>query len=570
MRNRATLKANEQSRKFRSMGFETMFRALAAPALVGVALAGQVAAQEPPPPPAAAAPILPAPLSPEAAAFRQAMQSGLAGKDARLAQAAETFYGSRDWQPYWSEPGSGRAAALAAALDRSGAQGLPRFETKDIVEAPAGSGAAAPEIAAIRAYVNYATDLQSGVVAPASVDPEIARRPVRPAPELLLARLGADPVEITLAELEPRDPDYAQLVAEKAALEALVRADAWGATVPGGPTLHEGESGPRIADLRARLGRMGYAAAAGPEGDARFDTSLAAAVRRFQSDHGLNDDGVAGARTIDAVNAAPELRLSQVLVNLERIRWMQRDPSERALRVNIPDFTVVLDDNGTAVWTSRVVVGETPETRTAEFDDTMTHMVVNPTWHIPDSIAIRTYLPKAQRDPGVFARNNIRLFTRAGTEINPRLVDFTQYTPDNFPFRIKQKPNDDNALGQVKFMFPNEFSIYMHDTSHRELFARDARAFSNGCIRLEKPVELAHVLLTGQVPDPAASYAAWREARKERTITFDRPIPVHIEYRTAFADETGTIRFRGDIYGRDAKVFRALEAAGVTVPAAQG
>ena len=149
-------------------------------------------------------------------------------------------------------------------------------------------------------------------------------------------------------------------------------------------------------------------------------------------------------------------------------------------------------------------------------------------------------------------------------------MDFTQYTPENFPFRIKQKPNDDNALGQVKFMFPNDFSIYMHDTPHRELFALDARAFSNGCIRLEKPVELAHILLAGQVDDPVAAYAAWREAKTERTVQLAHPIMVHIEYRTAFGTPDGRIHYRSDIYGRDAEVFQALEAAGVAMPAAQG
>jgi murein L,D-transpeptidase YcbB/YkuD len=197
-------------------------------------------------------------------------------------------------------------------------------------------------------------------------------------------------------------------------------------------------------------------------------------------------------------------------------------------------------------------------------------MVVNPTWHIPDSIAIRDYLPKLQRDPMVLKRQNIRLLTRGGTEINPKLVDFTQYTPENFPFRIKQRPNDDNALGQVKFMFPNEHSVYMHDTPHKELFPRDVRAFSNGCIRLEKPVELAEILLTGQVSDPSASYQGIVATKKERRVNLDRSIPVHIVYRSVWFDEGGEVRYRADVYGRDAQVLEALEAAGVTLPAVQG
>jgi murein L,D-transpeptidase YcbB/YkuD len=216
-----------------------------------------------------------------------------------------------------------------------------------------------------------------------------------------------------------------------------------------------------------------------------------------------------------------------------------------------------------------VVVGKAQVTETPEFSGVVTYMVVNPTWHIPDSIAIRDYLPKLQRDPMVLKRQNIRLLTRGGTEINPKLVDFTQYTPENFPFRIKQRPNDDNALGRVKFMFPNEHSVYMHDTPHRELFARDARAFSNGCIRLEKPVELAGILLAGQVSDPAAAFDGWVAAKKERHVDLARSIPVHIVYRTVWFDD-GAVRYRADVYGRDARVFEALEAEGVTLAAAQG
>jgi murein L,D-transpeptidase YcbB/YkuD len=337
-----------------------------------------------------------------------------------------------------------------------------------------------------------------------------------------------------------------------------------------GPTLHVFESGPRIGDLRARLARLGYDA---PADDAEiaevFDPGLERAVKTFQRDHGLIDDGVVGARTLAAVNAPVETRLAQVMVNLERLRWMDA-PAPRRIVVNIPDYTATLYEGGETVWRSRVVVGKVEVTETPEFSGVMRYIVVNPTWHIPDSIAVRDFLPQLQRDSGVLARQNIRLLTRGGTEINPKLVDFTQYTPENFPFRIKQRPNDDNALGEVKFMFPNEFSVYMHDTPHRELFARDERAFSNGCIRLEKPVELAHVLLAGQVSDPEAAYADLRAGGRERRVDLERPIPVTITYRTVWFDAEGAARYRADVYGRDAAVFRALEASGATLPAAQG
>ena len=350
----------------------------------------------------------------------------------------------------------------------------------------------------------------------------------------------------------------------------MSQGESWGPAVPDGPTLHPGETSPRVADLRTRLARLGYVVPDSELAGTAFDDLLADSVRHFQRDYGLNDDGVVGAMTLAAINAPVETRLAQVAVNLERVRWMSGDPDARALVVNIPDFRVTLYDGGQPTWTSKVVVGKTHVTETPEFDGVMSTMVVNPTWHIPDSIAIRDYLPQLQKDPMVLKRQNIRLLTRGGTEIDPRLVDFAQYTPESFPFRIKQRPSDDNALGEVKFLFPNEHSVYMHDTPHKELFPRDVRAFSNGCIRLEKPVELAHIVLTGQVPDPDARYAELRASGKERGITLDRPIPVHIVYRTVTFDENGAARYRPDVYGRDAQVFEALEAAGVTLPAAQG
>lgn len=514
------------------------------------------------------------PLSSSAEAFRRDLDAETASLAAPTKRAIDGFYAARGYDPFWTEAGTDRAAALVAAIADSPAQGLPAlgYDLPGIEAALASdqpSDRAGAEIAVTLAYLAYAGDLAGGVVRPRDIDPDIDLLPKRPAPAALLALLETASVPQVLQGLEPKGPEYRALIAEKSRLEGLIASDAWGEVVPEGPTLHAGESGPRVADLRARLGRMGYAAPAGPGGDATFDGNLEAALQAFQRDNGLNADGAAGARTLAAINAGPEKRLSQVVVNLERLRWQDGDPGERYFRVNIPDFTVILRDQGATIWQSRVVVGE-DKTRTAEFTDVMTYMVVNPTWHIPDSIAVRSYLPKLKRDPTVLQRQNIRLLTRGGTEINPALVDFTQYTPENFPFHIKQRPDTDNALGKVKFIFPNSHSIYMHDTPHRELFARDGRAFSNGCIRLEKPVELAEVLLADQVSDPVATFDGWLAAKTERQVNLDRPIPVHIEYRTVFVDDAGVVRYRGDIYGRDAAVFRALQAAGVALPAAEG
>jgi murein L,D-transpeptidase YcbB/YkuD len=516
-------------------------------------------------------PVVAPGLDPAAAAFRGGLGRALLGAPEAERAAIDGFFAARGYAPFWTEPGSPRAEALVAALLAAGDQALPagRYDPEGL-RTVAGDGSAR-EVALTRAYLGYAGDLSVGVIDPSKVDADIiTRRPARPPAAVLLAPLATMPVAEALKGLQPADPDYRRLVAEKRRLETEARTASWGPAVSDGPTLHPEDSSPRVAELRARLARLGYLAPQGEALDPRFDPALEAAVKAFQADHGLVDDGVVGKATLAAVNAPIETRLAQVAVNLERLRWMPRDLGERYLVVNIPDFTVRLVEDGAPVWESKVVVGKAKVTETAEFSDEMTYLVVNPSWHIPNSIAIRDYLPKLKRDPMVLKRQGIDLMTRGGTTINPKLVDFTVYTPENFPFRIKQRPSDDNALGKVKFMFPNQHSIYLHDTPHKEYFARDVRAYSNGCIRVEKPDELAQILLTGQVPDPAAAFDGWVAARTERTVNLARPVPIHIVYRTVFADETGTLRFRPDVYGRDARAFEALEAAGVTLAAAQG
>lgn len=550
------------------------------PVVLAAGLALPVMAEEPGvtlPPEAPATAALPEgpSLSAEATAFKAALQTELAPLDADDRAAIDGFYAARLYQPFWTDTGTRREPELVAALAGAGAQALPvdRYDP-DGLAALFETRTAAPaalEVAASRAYLTFAHDVSGGIVRPNAVSPEyVDRKPVRPEPSALMARLAAEPVAGILRSLEPKAPDYGRLKAEKARLEALAGTESWGPEVTDGETLHPGESDPRVAELRGRLARLGYVEPTGEVASPVFDDALVAAVETFQRDYGLNDDGVVGSLTLDAVNAPAETRLAQVAVNLERMRWMPKDLGARYLWVNIPDFTAHLIEDGRETWSSRVVVGKTGVTETPEFDGLMRTVVVNPTWHIPDSIAIRDYLPKLQKNPMVLKNQGIDLMTRGGTVINPKLVDFTQYTPENFPFRIKQRPSDDNALGQVKFLFPNHFSVYMHDTPHRELFARDVRAFSNGCIRLQKPVELAEALLQSQVPDVRAAYDSWRAAAKEKGVALEHTIPVHIVYRTVFFDDAGAVRFRPDVYGRDATVFSMMQKAGVTLPAAQG
>ncbi len=515
------------------------------------------------------------PLPPDAAAFRAALRAEIAPLSEKDRIAIEQFYSMRDYKPYWTLEGSDSLDILLKSLEDSPEQGLPlrRYDPgalAAIFKAPlTETPIALREVAASRTYMRYGSDLSGGILTPWRIDPDIDVKPSRVTASLLMARLNGQPIDRILASLEPSDPDYRRLIAERERLEGLTQSNAWGPEVAAGPSLHQGETDPRIAGLRTRLARLGYGVPTDAVADSTFDAGLAQSVMNFQRDHGLNADGVVGAHTLEEINTSASARLEQVLVNLERMRWLNRDFGDRYILVNIPDFSAAVIENGTEVWRTRAVVGVANKTPSAEFSGMMTYMVINPSWHVPSSIAKRVYLPKLKQDPGILARGGMQLMTQSGTVIDPKLVDFNQLG-GSFPFRIRQIPSDDNALGKVKFMFPNDHSIYLHDTPHRDLFAKDARAFSNGCIRLQNPEELAFLLLQGQVSDPQAAFDKWVAAKSERTVMLDRPIPVNLVYRTVFIDQAGVPRYRDDIYGRDAEVFRALEAAGVTVPTAEG
>jgi murein L,D-transpeptidase YcbB/YkuD len=294
-----------------------------------------------------------------------------------------------------------------------------------------------------------------------------------------------------------------------------------------------------------------------------FDRQLESAAKRFQEYHGLNPDGVFGKKSLAAINVHSKTRTIQILVNLERLRWNNQARDPEYILVNQPNFQAYFEKNGERVWESRVVIG-LPSNQTAEFNDSMSHIIVNPTWHVPKSIAVEEYLPMIQDDPDFLLDNDMRLVVRGtDTVIDSTLINMKAFTADNFPFAIKQNPSNINALGLVKFMFPNKFSIYMHDTPMKDLFFKDERTFSHGCIRLQEPFEFAYSLLRDQLVDPELRFQEILEKNNETQVNLDYEIPVKIIYRTAFFDKYGQVQFRSDVYGRDALVFMALADAGV-------
>jgi murein L,D-transpeptidase YcbB/YkuD len=268
-----------------------------------------------------------------------------------------------------------------------------------------------------------------------------------------------------------------------------------------------------------------------------------------------------GPATLAALNVPVEQRIRQIRLNLERWRWLPRDFERRYLLVNIADFELDVIEDGRVRTTMRVIAGTTAR-RTPVFTGRMTYMELNPYWHIPPIIAKEDILPRLWKDPRYLVRENIRVFrgwAQEAPEVDPESVDWSQVTPEKFPFKLRQEPGPSNALGRIKFMFPNKFDVYLHDTPGRGLFNHNSRSFSSGCIRIEKPIELAEYLLQGQPEWNREKIVAAIHSKKTQIVWIPEPIAVHILYWTAWVDEDGTVHLRDDVYGRDTPLDEALQ-----------
>ena len=499
--------------------------------------------------------------------LRSTLKSSL-GEFYKMGDPISLFYFERNYEPFWIENRK-RLESLSRSLSEAGSHGLPEYryplgELKEAIFEDDPTQKAKLELMATEAFLLFAQDISGGILKPNMIDANINVNPQRREASELLASLteGFD-VSSFFENLFPRSNEYEYLVGELRRMRDILRNGSWGDPVPSGTTLQVGMTHEHVPFLRKRLSKMGYPVS--QTNQRLFDEQLDASVKKFQEYHGLNPDGVFGKRSIEAINVSPKTRLVQVLVNLERMRWNNQDRGTEYVSVNQANFYAYFKSGNKKVWESRVVIG-LPSNQTAEFNDTMTHMVVNPTWHVPKSIAVDEYLPLIQKDSNFLVDNEMVLMVRGtDTIIDSSLIDMQAFTPDNFPFLIKQIPSNINALGMVKFMFPNKFSIYMHDTPMKELFFKDERTFSHGCIRLQEPFEFAYSLLRNQVVDPVNKFQEILKKEEETYINLSRNIPVYITYRTAFFDDFGQVHYRADVYGRDALVYMALADAGVSL-----
>ena len=474
------------------------------------------------------------------------------------------FYNDRSFKPFWYGE-LRRVREFQRSVRESVNHGLP-ISKYDFLERVESVTSYEFEIAVMNSFLSLITDLSSGILIPSQIDDSISVYPTKLSHKDIFGKVETKVNAMTnltdfVDSFTPNDLQYKKLVFELIRLRNVVATNDWGSSVPEGKFLGYNLNHPNVGKLRTRLFKMGYLTY--DSENMLYDGELKSAVQLFQADHGLNDDGVAGNYTLQAVNVSPKTRLIQVLVNLERIRWNDFTTRSKYILVNQPNFQAYLFEDDIVTWQSRVVIG-LPEHQTQEFDDIMTHLIINPVWHVPRSISIAEYLPILQDNPAFLEENDMSLIVRGTDEaIDPNLIDMSKFQSNNFPFMIKQNPSNINALGVVKFMFPNEFNIYMHDTPMKELFFKDERTFSHGCVRVQDPFQFAFNLLGFQEKDPQQKFQKILQSKQESQINFKEPIPVSLIYRTVFFGDYGQPQYRADIYGRDAAVFMALQDVGV-------
>lgn len=475
-------------------------------------------------------------------------------------------YRSRNFRPLWLENGtlSPRGAAVLKVLADADAEGLeaaaylPRtLGAFDQMPPAHDAGAMARlDVELSVAALNYARDASGGRFDPRRLSLYHDVTPETVPAQQAIKVLAWSPYAVEyLKGLHPAHPAYAAMKAELARLR-LSEGAGIADPIPDGAIVKKGGSDPRIPQVRQRLADLGYPAALDAAGDPELlDAELAIQIRLFQKASSIRMTGILGPQTVAALNTDHATRdIARLVTNMERVRWLPKDLGERHVFVNQPAYEAWVMDKGEEVWKTRVIVGKA-HTQTNVFHDVMETVVFNPSWGVPQSIIAKEYLPKLRRDPGYLDRIGFQVVNASGQIVPSRSVSWASYG-SKVPFGILQPPGDDNALGEVKFMFPNTHNIYMHDTPSRELFDKDERAYSHGCVRVQNPREFASVLLGWSMEEVASHIGT----PNSETVRLQQKLPVHLTYFTAWPDETGKIRYFNDIYGRDKSMDTARSA----------
>lgn len=468
------------------------------------------------------------------------------------AKALRDFYRARQDKPAWN----GNAESLLREIQSlAAAEGL----TPAAYEFPPASGETDQDVVLSAALLRFGRDLAIGAVPPARDVGGFGAetRGEFDGAAFLKSVAEGRPLAEAAATAGPQYVGYVRLRDALAKARALVAGGGW-PTLPDGPKLSPGETDERVPTLRRRLIATGELGPDLAEGQA-YDAPVVEAVKRFQARHGLDPDGTVGGKTLAHLNVSAETRLRQMLTNLERWRWLPRKLGSYHISVNIAAQQLEVVEAGAVVMSMRVVVGDVKHP-TPSMNTTMGSVVLNPAWRVPTSIANKEILPKLRKDPNYLANSNLQI------------VDYPEGSPESagdgidwnaigkkFPYRLRQAPGPDNALGRLKFNLVDSDDIYMHDTPSRRSFGRSYRALSHGCVRLEKPVELGELLLGSRWQGKLEN--GLTANKSTRTLLLERTMPVYMTYWTAWADEDGTLHFRDDIYGHDRRLAAALDKA---------
>lgn len=414
------------------------------------------------------------------------------------------------------------------------------------------------DVALTAVMLKYAADLSQGCIRPEEIseaDPPQDLHVERDIPGELAVALNENSLDRFVESLIPRHRAYRDLKRILKQYRRIQAAGGW-PQIGTGAALKMGAMDPRVAALRRHLAITGDLASDTQMAEDRFDPAMEASVKRYQSRHGLTPDGTVGPRTLASLNIPVEERIIQLMLNMERWRWAPEDFGSRYIMVNIPGFELQLVENKAVVLSMRAIVGRKSRP-TPILTSRMTYLELNPYWNIPQKIARKDILPKIQDDPEYLARKGIRVFDSWQADapaLDPLGIDWSGLSERYFPFRLRQQPAGGNALGRIKFMFPNSQSVYIHDTPGKSLFFRPQRLFSSGCVRVEEPLALAHYLLRDQRWD-RRRLARAVESGQNRAIVLQTPVPVHLAYFTAWANTDGRVQFRDDVYGHDRRLL---------------
>jgi len=486
------------------------------------------------------------------------------------------FYSQRQFEPLWTKQGklTSLAYELRFEIRQVGDDALnPESYHLALIEAffesyekklASGSPLEEVELAELElllsdAYFRLALELELGRVDPSKLKAKwgIPRKTQSKDYGALLSQAARNQdLRTVLISLYPNTPSYRKGKLRLRQLEEFAQKQGAWKPIKSDRAVRPGESNTSLPQVRERLEFWGFSPKGAVEDSKRYDSLLLVQVQAFQTQRGLKADGILGQSTLVALNTSPTQLMDKIRVNLERMRWVPADFFEKeAILVNVPSFQVVYHRGPDTLFSTKVIVG-TLKNQTPIFTAPLSYLVLSPYWNIPPSIARKETLPAIRRNPGYLKANHMEVVNTAGQPVSLSQVN---WKASPFPYLIRQKPGEHNALGLVKFMFPNPYNVYLHDTPSKQLFERETRAFSHGCIRMEHPAAFAELLLKDRQEWPVARMQEVMHQGKEEIVTLTKKIPVAILYFTFLVSPTGAPVFFEDIYGRDEELLLLLK-----------